>query len=113
MATHTNLARLLFTSANKPIHKGESTAHLEKKMMVLVCDCFADPAFLEYLRSQAVLLRVQILNEYQYTVITLPEEQAAVYQAVNHFFKAGGIPLMVASPYEQTALWLAEGEVRS
>jgi hypothetical protein len=106
------LARLLFTSANKPINKGETTSHLEKKMMVLICDCFADPNFLEYLRSQAVLLRVQILNEYQYTVITLPEEHAVVYQAINHMFAAKGIPLMVASPYEQSSLWLPEGEVR-
>jgi hypothetical protein len=106
------LARLLFTSANKPINKGMQTDHLDLKMMVLICDCFSDPIFLEYLRSQAVLLRIQILNEHQHSVITLPEEQKAVYEAINHFMRAGGIPLMVASPFEQQSLWLADGSVQ-
>jgi hypothetical protein len=106
------LARLLFTSANKPINKGVETAMVDKKMMVLVCDCFSDPEFLEYLRSQAILLRVQILNEYHHSVITLPEEHKIVYDAISHMCKANGIPLMVASPFELSALWLAEGSVR-
>jgi hypothetical protein len=106
------LARLLFTSANKPINKGVETANMDKKMMVLICDCFSDPAFLEYLRSQAVLLRVQILNEHMHTIITLPEEQRVVYDAIAHMCKAGGIPLMVASPFEQSSLWLSEGQVK-
>jgi hypothetical protein len=106
------MARLLFTAANKPIHKGESTSHLEKKMMVLICDCFTDPNFLEYLRAQATLMRTQILNEHHHTVISLPEEQEVIYQGITHFMAAKGIPLMVASPYEVQSLGLEEGSVR-
>ena len=103
------LARLLFTSANKPITENETTKHLNAKIAVLICDCFTDDAFLQFLKAHAVLRRQELLAEYNYSVITLPEEQRIVYDAIAHMMTAEGLPPMTASSYENRALYLDEG----
>lgn len=80
--------------------------------MVVICDCFCDKNFLDFLQSQAVLLRQKIVNEHHVNLITLPEEQRAVYDAIVHFMRAEGIPIMYSNAYEKESLWFNEGSVQ-